>query len=99
MRLGRVLGPLLVALAASAVVLARGDAPPKLDTACATTGDCGFTHMDELCCWVCGVRVGSATWVRATEAFCKSHPGKGCDVPRCGQASVRPACVQGRCTR
>jgi hypothetical protein len=46
------LAPLLL-MVLSAVVLAKGDAPPKHDVACARTGDCGFTHMDERCCRAC----------------------------------------------
>jgi len=99
MSLKPVVAPVLLLLVLSAVVLAKGDTPPKHDVACAKTSDCGFTHMDERCCWECGVRIGSAAWVGAHEAFCKTHPGKGCHVPACGQASVRLACEQGRCTR
>ena len=99
MSIKRAVAPVALVLALSAVVLAKGATPPKHDAACQTTSDCGFTHMDERCCWECGVRVGSGAWVGAHEAFCKSHPGKGCGVPSCGQADVRVACTQGRCTR
>ena len=99
MSIKRALAPALLLLVLSAVVLAKGDAPPRHDAACQKTSDCGFTHMDEGCCWECGVRVGSAAWVGAHEAYCKAHSGKGCHVPACGQASVRLACEQGRCTR
>lgn len=101
MTVGRTLFPLLllVLLALSTVVLAKGDGPPKPDAACQSKDDCGFTHMDEGCCWVCSVRVGSTAWVGKLEAFCKAHPGKGCHVPSCGQAYVPLACKQGRCIR
>lgn len=98
MSIKRAVAPVLLVLVLSAAVLAKGDAPPKHDAACQTASDCGFTHMNEGCCWVCGARVGSGAWVSAHEAFCKSHPGKGCRVPSCGQAYVRLACTQGRCT-
>ena len=100
MSIKRAVAPVLpvLVLVLSAVVLAKGAAPPKHDAACQTASDCGFTHMDEGCCWECGARVGSGAWVRAHEAFCNAHPGKGCRVPACGQAYVRPACKQGRCT-
>ena len=74
MSIKRALAPALLLLVLSAVVLAKGDAPPRHDAACQKTSDCGFTHLDEGCCWECG-------------------------VPACGQASVRLACEQGRCTR
>ena len=95
MPIKRAIAPVLLVLVLSAVVLAKGDTPPRHDVACQKTSDCGFTHMDERCCWECGVRVGSAAWVGAHESVLQGAPGQGLPRPRV-RPGQRPARVRAR---
>ena len=89
---------LLLGLGPTAVSSSSPTRPPR-KLACHTADDCGFTHLDETCCFECPATVGSRAWVESVEKVCHARADKGCRVPACGQAHVELACVSGQCVR
>jgi hypothetical protein len=88
-----------VVLLVPLLALAKVPARPRLDSACKTASDCGWTYFDEACCGGCAATVGSRRWVDEVARVCDAHPGKQCRAPACGAASVTIDCVNGTCVR